>query len=168
MMLEDLLKDDLVRAEYHKSFLLNLFQKICSKMDKDEKFRFHLRKVYRESFDKAETTRNVVKKYLNYELAEDDSTCMLEWFEANFHKLPRRKPISNEIKETLVKKQNNRCAVCGEPFDSDSSRIHVDHIIPWKLVGDELKDNFQALCETCNECKSAKTDYIFKSLMKLV
>ena len=54
--------------------------------------------------------------------------------------------------------------ICGEPLGPVMAKIHVDHIIPWKLVGDELNDNYQALCETCNECKSARTDYIFKAL----
>ena len=109
-----------------------------------------------------------MKKHTDCDLSQKDSIAMLEWFEANFHKLSRRKPISNEIRKDLVLKQKNCCAVCGELFGNDPSKIHIDHIVPWKLVGDELKNNFQALCETCNECKSAKTDYIFKRIMKLI
>ena len=63
--------------------------------------------------------------------------------------------------------QNGRCVVCGELFDKDLSKVHIDHIIPWMLVGDELKNNYQCLCETCNECKSAHTDYMFRNLIKL-
>ena len=70
--------------------------------------------------------------------------------------------------EELFKEQNGKCAVCGENLGDNWSIIHVDHIIPWALVGDELKDNYQVLCETCNESKSANTDYIFKNLIKLI
>lgn len=166
--LNELLNDETIKEEYKKSFLLNMFQKICSKMDKDEYIKTHIRQIYRESFDKVETTKNIIKKHLNYELSQDEAECMLVWFEANFRKKPNRKTLALSLRQELVKKQNGRCAACGEQLNDDLKKIHIDHIIPWKLVGDELKDNFQALCETCNECKSAKTDYIFRSLIKLV
>ena len=91
---------------------------------------------------------------------------MLEtWLSANLRKDNRRHKLSSEIKSELYKKQKGRCAVCGEPLDTNS---HVDHIIPWSLVGDELSSNYQYLCESCNESKSASIDYIFKSLIGLV
>lgn len=165
--LEKLLKDENVVKEYRKTFLLNLFQKFCSKMDKDEKFRSHIRQIYRESVNKIETTQVLIKKHLDCEVSLEDSKMIQLWIDANLKKTSKRKIIPLSLKNDLIKKQSGRCVACGEMFDTDLSKVHVDHVIPWKLVGDELNDNFQALCETCNECKSAKTDYIFKCLMKL-
>ncbi len=53
--LDELLNDETIRSEYQKSFLLNMFQKICSKMDKDERVKAHIRQIYRESFFKEDT-----------------------------------------------------------------------------------------------------------------
>ena len=32
--------------------------------------------------------------------------------------------------------------------------FHVDHIVPWDYVGDELKNNKRVLCAACNRKKS--------------
>ena len=101
-------------------------------------------------------------------LSKAEAKLLTTWFEAHFRKGGHRKPIPLSKKIELFNEQDGKCAVCGEDLGHDWSKIHVDHIIPWTLVGDELDNNYQDLCETCNECKSASTDYIFKNLIKLV
>lgn len=32
--------------------------------------------------------------------------------------------------------------------------FHVDHIVPWDYVGDELENNKRVLCAACNRKKS--------------
>lgn len=55
----------------------------------------------------------------------------------------------------LAERQRGRCALCGRLLE-DSDAVHLDHILPWFLVGDP-KDgsNWQALCGSCNRGKSA-------------
>lgn len=162
---EDIATNDLINQEYRKSFLLNIFRKICVKMKKDDKYKKHIKKLYLESTNKQITTILIVKDIFDYNLSDSDA-CLLEtWLSANLRKDNKRHTISSEVKNELYKKQKGRCAVCGEPLDTYS---HVDHIIPWSLVGDELSNNYQYLCESCNESKSASIDYIFKSLIGLV
>ena len=160
--------DEQIREEYQKSFMLNMFRKICVKMKKDTSYKTKLQTLYRESFDKKMTTQIIIKKVFDYDLTVNESDIMCKWFEAHFKKSSQRKAIPLSVKSLLYKKQHGKCAVCGEDLGDDWSKIHVDHIIPWTLVGDELEDNYQNLCETCNECKSASTDYIFKNLIKLI
>lgn len=164
----DFATDEQIREEYQKSFMLNMFRKICVKMKKDTSYKAKLQTLYRESFDRKMTTQIIIKKAFDYDLTVNESDIMCKWFEAHFKKSSQRKPIPLSLKSLLYKKQNGKCAVCGEDLGNDWSKIHVDHIIPWTLVGDELEDNYQNLCETCNECKSASTDYIFKNLIKLI
>lgn len=166
--LDELATNDEIKAEYRKTFLLNIFQKTCVRMERDLSFKAKVKNLFRQSYNKVETVQAIIKNELNYDLSTEDAEIMLLWFEANLRKAPRRKSIPASIKEELYKKQNGKCMVCGEDLGTDWSKIHVDHIIPWKLVGDELPDNYQDLCETCNECKSARTDYIFKSMIKLI
>lgn len=101
-------------------------------------------------------------------MTRDEAEIIKPWFIAYLRKCTRRKPISTELKRQLCEKQDWKCRVCGEYLGENLSEIHVDHIIPFALVGDELKNNYQALCATCNLCKSAHTDYIFKSLLKII
>lgn len=71
-------------------------------MDKDEQFKKHVRQLYRESLDKIETTKNITKKHVSYEMTKDDAECMLIWFEAYFRKQLKRKTVSKAIREELA------------------------------------------------------------------
>ncbi len=167
--LEELAASEEVRQEYKKAFLLNMFQKICVRMERNPQFKAKVKNLFRQSYDKCDTVSAIIRNELKYdELSSEDAAIMQMWFEANLRKTSRRKVIPQEVKERLYKSQNGKCVVCGEELGNDWSKIHVDHIIPWKLVGDELADNYQDLCETCNECKSARIDYLFKNLIKLI
>ncbi|MBR5553923.1 MAG: HNH endonuclease [Clostridia bacterium] len=47
-----------------------------------------------------------------------------------------------------------------------SSRTsHLDHIIPWDYVGDNLSDNYQMLCEICNTRKGTSTYFEISMLL---
>lgn len=164
----DILENEEVKAEYKKALLLNMFKKIVVRMNKDCSFRNSIKTLFSQSTNREVTVKVIMRNNLNFELDDDDCKLMLQWFDANLKKSNRRMPISHELKERLYKKQNGICAVCGEPLGEEMKYVHVDHIIPWMLVGDELKNNYQCLCQTCNECKSARIDYMFKNLIKLI
>lgn len=164
----DLATDEQIREEYQKSFMLNMFRKICVKMKNDNAYKTKLQTLFRETFDKSITTKSIIKKEFDYDLSNAEAKTMQLWFDAHFKRSSHRKTIPLSVKKKLFENQHGKCAVCGESLGEDWSKIHIDHIIPWTLVGDELEDNYQNLCETCNECKSASTDYIFKNLIKLI
>lgn len=155
------------KEEYRKAFLLNMFQKLVARMNVDSKYKNHIMALYRQTSDVKEVTRVIYLREFDYKLEENEIQLLTHWMNAYRRKHSSRKSISTEVKRLLCEKQGNRCEICNQPLGDISSKIHVDHIIPWVLVGDELEDNFQVLCDTCNECKSSKTDYIFKSLIKL-
>lgn len=165
--LEELASIEQIKAEYRKSLLLNLLQKLVGKMKRSDEFRRKVRKLFTESTDKLITTKVLIKKNFNFDLNEEDTLLMNEWIQANLRKSDKRKRFTLDYKQELYKKQNGKCMVCGEPLGNDLSKIHIDHIIPWILVGDEIPNNYQCLCETCNESKSCHTDFIFKSLLNL-
>ena len=164
---DELFLSEQVKLEYKKTFLLNVFKKMCVKMKKNKEYEIHIRKLFLESRNKVITVQVILKNEYNLDLSEDDSLLFVMWLEANLKKLPNRKQVPNYIKNSLYLKQKGKCASCLEDLGDDNSKIHVDHIIPWALVGDELQDNYQLLCEVCNKCKSSKVDYIFKNLINL-
>jgi 5-methylcytosine-specific restriction endonuclease McrA len=57
----------------------------------------------------------------------------------------------------ILKKQNNRCNICGKKFTAKRQPAQ-DHIIPIKHNGCYTSDNIQALCKSCNSSKKAKLD----------
>ena len=165
--IESILLSDDVQKEYRKSFLLNLFKKLVQAMNADEVYRMKIKKLYSQSVNPIETTTLIFQKRFSLSLEDADSELIYSWIVAFFKKAPTRKTIPSSIKQQLLNQQKGKCAVCGGDLGDDLSRIHVDHIIPWVLVGDELANNYQDLCEFCNECKSARTDFIFKQLIHL-
>jgi CRISPR/Cas system Type II protein with McrA/HNH and RuvC-like nuclease domain len=137
-------------------------------MKRDDIYRLHVQKLYKQSTNKVITSKVILNRDFKYDASESDAELFNTWLSAYLNKSDTRKRFSDSFKKELFNKQKGLCAVCGEKLENDFSKIHVDHIIPWTLVGDELKDNYQYLCSTCNECKSCHTDYIFKSLINLV
>lgn len=164
---DDFTANEQIKAEYKKIFLLNLFQKLCVRMSKNPDIKKRIQNLYRQSYNKTETTGLVVKREFDYDMTVDEADLFYTWIMAHFKKSNTRKTLPLELKKALYEKQHGVCVACGEELGSEWKKIHIDHIIPFKLVGDELNDNYQVLCDVCNECKSARIDYIFKSMLKL-
>lgn len=76
-----------------------------------------------------------------------------------------RKRVDEITRKSLFLKQDCKCAICGKNIDVSSP---IDHIIPFKYVGDELANNLQMLCKSCNDKKNASLDYQIRFLLKLV
>lgn len=166
--IESLLFREEVQKEYRKTLLLNMFKKLVQAMNSDTGYRNKIKKLYSQSVNPIETTSIIFKKKYSLLLEDSDSNLVHSWIVAYFKKALKRKTISIDVKMQLLKQQNGKCAVCGKELGNDFSRIHVDHVIPWVLVGDELDNNYQVLCDFCNECKSSRTDYVFKHLIHLI
>ena len=72
----------------------------------------------------------------------------------------RRGPITG-VRDALSGYQDGRCAYCGTPFtDIGTSRVAVDHVLPWVLMTREWQDgdlhqvwNLVLACYACNGAK---------------
>ena len=53
------------------------------------------------------------------------------------------------IKRRILKRDNYQCQLCGET----EGELHLDHIVPRRLVDDERDSNLQILCKRCNLSK---------------
>jgi 5-methylcytosine-specific restriction endonuclease McrA len=88
-------------------------------------------------------------------------------------KSKKRKYISNKIKETVVKSQNNKCA--NKPLNPainlkgymcllwycndgnfDESGYQIDHIVEYCDEHNNSIDNLQALCPNCHSVKTKR------------
>lgn len=166
-LLSELMKNEAISEEYEKAFWLKHFGDICKKMDSDIKFKARILQLYKESYNEDITTKSIVEKETGYTPDDKYTQIISTWMRAHLRKKNSRNGIPFEIKKELFKKQKGKCVICNCELGVNWSKIHVDHIVPWDLVGDELDDNFQDLCEKCNEEKNASTNYIFLRMVGL-
>lgn len=167
--LDVLANDKDIQEEYKKAVLLTFFKKMCVQMNNDTTYKQKVQTLYRQTHDKIMTTRILIEKKFNVSLDDNEASLVNAWITAYLTKTSQRnsKFTNINVKKELFKKQNGLCASCGEKLGDDWAKIHVDHIIPFVLVGDMLLDNYQDLCETCNECKSSKVNFIIGKKLKI-
>lgn len=158
---------ELLGIEYHRMQLLRLFERFCLDMKKAS-FSSKVRHFYRVTPDSISTTKSLFLSEYDSKLDDSDATQMTAWIFAHLKKKPTRKALTNDLKIKLYNIQKGKCNICGCALGNDYSNIHVDHIIPWVLVGDELENNYQDLCKDCNLRKNKQIDYYYKKLVKLV
>lgn len=54
----------------------------------------------------------------------------------------------------------------GKKISSLHDDCHIDHVIPFSYTGDELNDNYQVLCSSCNEKKGNKVSFLTQLIAK--
>lgn len=146
----------------HNTLLHGVFEAVCKDIRKQntktlEKERF---RKYR---DKAIPTRKIVERYAGCTLNDDDYIELSKLFTAFFRAGDPRIRFAPSYRQHLVEEQKGRCAVCNAQISVRDS--HLDHIIPWDYVGDQLDGNYQMLCETCNERKGSATYFELSMLL---
>lgn len=164
--MKDLVITEEVSEAYAMASLLREFKCLCDLMNNNADIRGKALSMMRKANNDLSATKSIFKKYCSVELDDPIATEMSKLLKAYFTKLPNRKHIPEELKKELLVEQDKKCAICNKKITLTT--MHVDHIIPFKYVGDELEGNYQALCDICNEKKGASTDFYFRSLIGLV
>lgn len=150
-------KRDLVDA-IHTDILQTLLGRVCEFCKPTSSPNFHrVKALFHENRDDVETSKNIVKLITGYTLEKEDciwmTKCILAYL--NSREKGRDPAIVKKYKSKLWESQHHKCAHCGRELSM--KEFHVDHIIPFDYVGDELKDNYQGLCKRCN---SEKTNHV--------
>ena len=67
---------------------------------------------------------------------------------------PRRTTIPNALRWTILKRDQHRCAGCGQsPATHRGLSLEVDHIVPVCRGGGNEEGNLRTLCSACNNGK---------------
>ncbi|WP_069363851.1 HNH endonuclease [Salisediminibacterium beveridgei] len=152
----------------YQSFLLTIFQEIVQKLEKSniEKalFKSKLRNTRNHKEEIMELDRFIKDKVGLVALESDELHRLLMLFKAYLTKSNSRRNISTERKRELLQQQNSRCVFCDNNITLES--CNIDHIIPFKYVGDELINNTQGLCQNCNGSKSAKLIHLMELFLR--
>ena len=118
---------------------------------------------FRKRKDKTVATKLIVNRYVGCELNDEDYEKLSFLLTAHFRTGGSRKKYEDSYRDQLIKQQNGQCNICKKPITAKES--HLDHIIPWDYVGDNLEGNYQMLCETCNERKGTATYFELSMLL---
>lgn len=153
------------KKEYKMAFLLKKYGVFIGMINGDARLERKIRELYAESYDKVNTTKLIAERYLSLNLLGDDANFFWRLINAFLSKEVYRREIDITKKKKLYDKQEGKCAICC--VDEKINKMHVDHNVPWKMVGDELDDNYQLLCETCNLKKGSNVAYKLMNMMKL-
>lgn len=82
-----------------------------------------------------------------------NSDSILKIPQAEFTEIKRE--LTEEEKEQVFQRDNYTCLCCGKSGRKGKrTKLEVDHIAPFKLVGSTTLDNSQTLCGICNRAKN--------------
>lgn len=146
----------------YQTLILGVFEVVCKEMKK-QNARIIEKENFRKHKNKAIAAKLIVQRYTGCQLPGDAYIFMADLLSAYFRTGAPRKTFDDSFRKDLTSKQKFQCAICKRRITSSSG--HVDHIIPWDYVGDNLKDNYQMLCETCNERKGTAAYFELSMLL---
>ena len=162
LSLNNISTDDLFEA-LHLDVRETILKIVCEKLKEDKSFFGWAKKVFFSTTDDMAATKKVIYRVCKCKLSEKDTLWMKDCIKAFFAKSGVREAIPQDVRESLLRLQKNKCAICGK--DITIQTLHVDHVIPWDYVGDELDNNYQGLCQTCN---LEKSNHIARTVTNLI
>ena len=153
---------EVFNQKLHRTLLLGVFEVVCKEIKKQGS-KTAERASFRKFKNKTIPTKRIIKQYAGCELSDGDYEEMALLLGAFFNTGDPRKKFDSIYREQLTKRQNGQCAICKASITAKSA--HLDHVIPWDYVGDQLENNYQMLCETCNERKGTAAYFEFSMLL---
>lgn len=141
-----------------QTLLLSLFEKICIDLNALPSKKTELLNMIRASNNEPSIIKNYCHKHYNVSLNLEYANLLYTWILCFFRKKSSRITYPIEIKESLLYQQKHFCKCCNMKINIANS--HLDHIVPWTYVGDELSYNLQILCIDCNSNKNKSISYL--------
>lgn len=152
-------------AEYMICYTLRFlqFQHICEFLREDKAAYIRWLSLSRQMQHPTEFAHRIIKELCQCQMDEHSYELIGQWLLAFFRKKDYRIKYPEKVRTNLLHQQKCRCAICGCIISEDAE---LDHIMPWKYVGDELEDNLQLLCFGCNRSKKASPLYQLQMLLR--
>lgn len=146
------INEDVLYEALHKDIKESVLSEICEYMKADEASYIAMKKIYYRSSNDLQAVERIVQTVCHLSLPEQDLNWLNNCIKAFMKKKSHRTRIPESLRRELWNKQDGKCGVCNKEIQINDG--HVDHIVPWDYVGDELNDNYQMLCSDCNLHKS--------------
>lgn len=146
-----------IQKEINERSVLRKFKMLYDACNADEREYMTVKKIL-NICDKEEVALIAIfKNRYNIDLSIKEAEEMKYIVKSYFFKSDVRKRVPEDRKKKLLRRQGDKCAICGKKI---TIHDHADHIIPFLYVGDCLNDiNLQMLCAKCNRKKRASLNY---------
>ena len=141
------------------------FAQICDILRDDSNEYLRALRFYRQCGNPTLFAEQMVRKYTTSKLDDNSYSEVGKMFRAFFRKDGTRKSYALSVRQHLLTSQNHKCAICNRRITASAE---LDHIVPWIYVGDELNNNLQLLCHSCNSKKRASSFYPLQALISRV
>lgn len=168
-LLESLLdKNEVERSELeeklYRTLILGVFTSLCKEIEKNGT-KSTDKVTFMKFTDKGTAAENIIRNHhIDCKFTDDEYQLIGTYLMAFFKKSTRDKKFYDVYnREELLKKQECKCAVCKTAIDLSTAEL--DHIVPHKYVGDELENNAQLLCKTCNTRKGKSISFELDMLL---
>ena len=160
--------DDKISELIHQNILLKIFQQLIMSLEKKGEKLIFKKQILACCNINAEILiyKKQIQNLFQIKLSDAELLQIRKWMNASFTKSNRRVKIADRIKFDILKRQDNKCAICSSPISGNTTAF--DHIIPFKFVGDEIEDNLQGLCVLCNKSKGSNPIEFFSRILNNV
>ena len=151
----------------YDGIILNIFEKTYNYLEINNNRVEFVKKLRSCKYNEVEIQIycNLVKKLTNFKIGKEEIELVKKLIRAYLQKSNFRISISDDQKNEILNKQYFKCNICKKNINL--SNCHIDHIIPFKYVGDELDNNCQALCRNCNWSKNYTIYAIFDEIIQI-
>lgn len=157
------INEEVLYEALHRDILESILSEVCEYMKANDASYISMKKIYYRSDNDIDAIGQIIRNICHLSLPEHDLRWLNNCVKAFMKKKPHRKQFSNALRQELWSKQGKRCRICGKEILATDG--HIDHIVPWDYVGDELDNNYQILCSDCNLHKSNHVALAVRSLI---
>lgn len=157
------INEELLYDALHKDILESILSEVCEYMKANDSALISMKKIYYRNTNDMDAVKQVVQNICHLSLPDQDYIWLNDCIKAFMKKKPIRKQFTSSFRRDLWEKQGMKCCICGKEIATEDG--HIDHIVPWDYVGDELNNNYQLLCSDCNLHKSNHVALALHSLV---
>ena len=157
------INEEVLYDALHKDILESILSEICQSMKVNDSSYISIKKIYYRNANDIDAIKQIVKNICHLSLPQNDLEWLNKCVKAFMKKKPHRQQFPNALRQELWNKQGKKCRICGKEILAEEG--HIDHVVPWDYVGDELEGNYQLLCSDCNLHKSNHVALAVRSLI---
>ena len=147
----------------YKDILELIFKEIVNKLEYNKTLYKQVKDLYFKNDNELLVVNSIVLNICYCKLSNKELEQINIWLKAFLNKRDERQDFPIELRRSLYKNQNGKCNLCHKQLKDNEG--HIDHIIPFSYVGDEIDDNYQLLC---NDCNWSKSNFLGRNVLNLI